>query len=45
MTRQNMNAKHDQIDASDLLNAVDQIEAYFANVEQNVDQGQSQKSI
>ena len=27
--RQNMNARYDQIDASDLLNAVDQIEAYI----------------
>ena len=43
--RGNMNARYDQIDASDLINAIDQIEVFFQNVDQNVDQTQNQKFI
>jgi integrase len=33
-----MNFRYDTVDESDLLKAVDQIEAYFANLDQNLDQ-------
>jgi hypothetical protein len=37
-----MNVRYDQIDESDLINAIDQIEVFFQNVDQNVDQTQNQ---
>jgi integrase len=43
--RGSMNARYDQIDASDLLKAIDQIESYFSNVDHSVDHEQNQKSI
>jgi integrase len=43
--RGNMNARYDQIDASDLLKAMDQIEDYLESVSQNVSQVQNRKSI
>ena len=41
----NMNARYDQIDALDLLKAMDQIEGYLESVSQTVSQVQNQKSI
>ena len=43
--RGNMNARYDQIDDSDLLNAIDQIEVYFSNVDHFVDHEKNQQSI
>ena len=40
--RGNMNARYDQIDALDLLKAIDQIEDYLESVSQNVSQAQNQ---
>ena len=39
--RGNMNARYDQIDTIDLLNAVDQMEGFFANVDHSVDHEQN----
>jgi hypothetical protein len=38
-----MNARYDQIDASDLLKAIDQIEDYLESVSQNVSQAQNRE--
>jgi integrase len=40
--RGNMNARYDQIDASDLQKAIDQIENHLESVSQNVSQAQNQ---
>jgi integrase len=41
--RGNMNARYDQIDASDLLKAIDQFEDYLESVSQNVSQVQNRE--
>ena len=39
-----MDLRYDIIDESDLLNAIDQLENYFKNVNHSVDQGQKNSS-
>ena len=40
-TSSDMNFRYDTVDESDLLKAIDQMEAYFESVDQNVDQAHS----